>query len=396
LDWFNVPKLDTKETISEYLLNETNDEAFIKTKCYPFGSGFIFGKCFKVGNEVYYKNDTSQNLNIYTKKKYIRKEYQMKYMGETYVNSSYYYEFDSIKYTKGNYIEQVVGYNSFDYPTDGVKDDNWYSHVEFNETQISKGDFVETVTDTDRTLYPDDYYQGDYWYVFKETTLERLPGDYIAEARDEENNYPENGIYVLDDCWYIYEEFDENGPFKSKYTTGTVNSNVRSDYPDDAIQGNYWYDYQYDYIDYICHIYNDKIKGGVKYKQDVNPEADYTVGCVASAEVTFDYDNSLDDFQKYIDYGYFDYFIQQPNDKDEWRLIGRFWLDDVKYKRKTASVKAYDAIVAKDIYIDEFIKQTTFPISLTNFFHSLCEFCGVVGVIKGNLANRNFAFADNF
>jgi hypothetical protein len=280
------------------------------------------------------------------------------------------------------------------YPTFGSTSTTSYSYAGYSSGAVERGTFIEEVVSTDRNAYPnDDIFEG-YWYIYNRNNIRYFAGEYIKEVRDEEDIYHNNGI--TGDYWYIYDRYDVNGPFKSKYTTGTVNSNVRSDYPDDAIQGNYWYDYQYDYEDYICHIYNDKIKGGVKYKQDVNPEADYTVGCVASAEVTFDYDNSLDDFQKYIDYGYFDYFIQQPNDNDEWRLIGRFWLDDVKYKRKTASIKAYDAIVAKDIYIDEFIKQTTFPISLTNFFHSLCEFCGVVGVIKGNLANRNFAFADNF
>lgn len=280
------------------------------------------------------------------------------------------------------------------YPTFGSISNTSYSYKGYSSGAVERGTFIEEVVSTDKNAYPNDDILEGYWYIYNRNNIRYLAGEYIQEVRDEEDIYHNNGI--TGDYWYIYDRYDVNGPFKSKYTTGTVNSNVRSDYPDDAIQGNYWYDYQYDYEDYICHIYNDKIKGGVKYKQDINPEADYTVGCVASAEVTFDYDNSLDDFQKYIDYGYFDYFIQQPNDNDEWRLIGRFWLDDVKYKRKTASIKAYDAIVTKDIYIDEFIKQTTFPISLTNFFHSLCEFCGVVGVIKGNLANRNFAFADNF
>jgi hypothetical protein len=178
----------------------------------------------------------------------------------------------------------------------------------YNSGFSQKGDYIEQVTSTNSNAYPKDNYIGSYWYVYSHNNIRYFAGEYIKEARDEEDIYHNNGI--TGDYWYIYDRYDVNGPFKSKYTTGTVNSNVRSDYPDDAIQGNYWYDYQYDYEDYICHIYNDKIKGGVKYKKDVNPEADYTVGCVASAEVTFDYDNSLDDFQKYIDYGYFDYFIQ--------------------------------------------------------------------------------------
>lgn len=294
----------------------------------------------------------------------------------------------------GSYTE-VRAYNPTTYPEDGVQNGSYYVYVGEERVGDAKGDYIETVNSLNENAYPQNEPQGAYWYVFKEKTQSVVVGDFIEEVRDEEDLYPHNGVYEPDNCWYIYESFDVNGPFKSKYVSGTVDSNIRSAYPDDGILGSYWYDYQYDYEDYICHITNKNLKGGVKYKLDINPEADYMVGTVASAELSFDYDNSKDDFDKYIEYKYFDYYIQQAEDKD-WRLIGRFWLDDYKYGKSTVAVKAYDAVVEKDVYIDEFIKNTNFPITLTDFFHSLCEFCGVVGVINGSLPNRTFAFADNF
>ena len=192
----------------------------------------------------------------------------------------------------------------------------------------------------------------------------------------------------------MYQRYENNGPYKSRWVD-EVETNIRSAYPTDGIQGNYWYVYKKSYDGYKLQINDWQIKGGVDYKHNINPEKDFTIGCVASAEIDFNYDNTADDFQQYLDADYCDYWTWQPND-ETWRLIGRFWLTDAEYNRNLVKVKAFDAILATDAYVDEFITNTTYPISITDFFNNLCQLLGVTGRINSSLANTTFTFQDNF
>lgn len=138
------------------------------------------------------------------------------------------------------------------------------------------------------------------------------------------------------------------------------------------------------------------IRGGVSYNHDINPHDDYTVGCASSAEIKFNYDNSNNDVNRYIADGVFDYYIQQANDTD-WRLIGKFYITDSEIKRNLVSIKAYDAMIKAEAYIDDFIEAVTFPITIETMFSSLCSYLGVsCGGIQSSLVNETFAVKDNF
>ena len=143
-------------------------------------------------------------------------------------------------------------------------------------------------------------------------------------------------------------------------------------------------------------ITDSNIRGGVKYTQNINPNTDFTVGCASSAEIVFDYDNRNNDVSQYIEDGVFNYYIQQANDTD-WRLIGKFYIQSSEVKKNLITIRAYDAMIKTEAYIDSFIDGLTFPLTTTSLFTKLCSFLGVsCGGIDPGLVNTTFKIQDNF
>ena len=143
-------------------------------------------------------------------------------------------------------------------------------------------------------------------------------------------------------------------------------------------------------------ITDNNIRGGVKYTQNINPNTDFTVGCASSAEIVFDYDNRNNDVSQYVEDGVFNYYIQQANDTD-WRLIGKFYIQSSEVKKNLITIRAYDAMIKTEAYIDSFIDGLTFPLTITSLFTKLCSFLGVsCGGIDTGLTNRTFNVQDNF
>lgn len=143
-------------------------------------------------------------------------------------------------------------------------------------------------------------------------------------------------------------------------------------------------------------ITDSNIRGGVKYTQNINPNTDFTIGCASSAEIVFDYDNRNNDVSQYVEDGVFNYYIQQANDTD-WRLIGKFYIQSSEVKKNLINIRAYDAMIKTEAYIDSFIDGLTFPLTTTSLFTKLCSFLGVsCGGIDTGLVNRTFSVQDNF
>ena len=143
-------------------------------------------------------------------------------------------------------------------------------------------------------------------------------------------------------------------------------------------------------------ITDSNIRGGVKYTQNINPNTDFTIGCASSAEIVFDYDNRNNDVSQYVEDGVFNYYIQQANDTD-WRLVGKFYIQSSEVKKNLITIRAYDAMIKTEAYIDSFIDGLTFPLTTTSLFTKLCSFLGVsCGGIDTGLPNRTFNVQDNF
>lgn len=360
-----------------------------KYKDYENGYYYDIQNCYYNGEIGEYKGQRTSTSDL-------RNSYPSPLTSST--SYSYAYVLVDQEYGKGyQKVGEVSSRDIHTYPMDGmIEGDNslYYVYSHFIEDEYEKGDFIETVMSTNEpNKYPQNNHQGNYWYIYKDSELHQYAGSYIESLQAESKlTYPTSGPF--NGYWYDFTKYENQGPYKSRYVD-EVETNSRNAYPDDGIEGNYWYVYKNSYEGYKLQINDSQIKGGIDYKHNINPEEDFTIGCVGSAEIDFDYHNVADDFEKYIAQDYFDYYTWQSNDNG-WRLIGRFWIEDVKYNKTTASVKAFDAILATDAYVDTFIEETTFPITLTDFFYNLCDYIGVNGVIGDGIVNIGVSFADNF
>lgn len=306
----------------------------------------------------------------------------------------YWYVYEGLKKYPGDFLGVIKSETSDTYP-EGISGDYWYKYKGYGPYEdISKAEYIGVVESNNKNDFPIDSYQGQYWYVYTGSQLFQYLGDYLNQIDAEMMNaYPHNGIKGK--YWYVYKGYENNGPYKSKWIQ-QVETNEQNAYPQDGINGYYWYVYNKSYEGYKLQIEDSQIRGGIDYKHNVNPEEDYTIGCVASAEIEFDYDNRNGDVEQYLNEEYCDYYTWQPNDND-WRLVGRFYLDNVNHNRKLVNIKAFDAIGAKcEKFVDEFIANYTFPTTLRDFFGALCAELGVTGSIDTGLVNAGFSFGDNF
>ena len=358
-----------------------------------YSSNYYSGYKTRYPSDMYFTED--KKVDTTAPIEYIYDTDSSKYPSNDYQGNYFYKKLTNETTTSyGEFIDKVYSTTASLYPLDGKSGSYWYIYTGVEPiAPVKKDAYLGQVVSTDKNYYPADNYQGSYWYVYTGSQLFQYKGSFI-EVVDSENRYTYPTDGVKSDYWYVYEGFENNGPYKSRWVD-EVETNNKNTYPTDGISGNYWYVYKKSYNGYKLQINDENLKGGINYKHNINPEEDFMVGCVSSAEIDFEYDNTLDDFEKYIAEDYCDYYTWQPEDND-WRLIGRFWLDDVSYQRTSAKVKAFDAVLACDIYVDEFINNTTFPISLINFFNNLCKYCGVSGIINAGVTNTTKVFEDNF
>lgn len=288
-------------------------------------------------------------------------------------------------------LETVKSRNQDAYPIDAYGDDGYYYDYTTFELDLAKGDFIEQITTNYPNAFPSDGYRGGYWYVFNSTTINYFKGELLSkENAFDKNKYPVEG--KQGDYWYSYVGYENNGPYKYRFIDQVESNNLNA-YPQDGIEGNYWFVYNKSYEGYKLQIQDYQIRGGVNYQQNINPENDYTVGNVSMAQVDFTYDNTNNDLQQYLDQDYFLYYTWQMSDND-WKLIGKFYIDDADYNRTKAKIKAYDAIAKTEKFIDSFIDKVSYPVSLNSFFYMLLKHLGLNGKISGS--NMNQLIYDNF
>ena len=289
--------------------------------------------------------------------------------------SGYYYKYVGEEDVfAGEFIEEVESRNINDYPQDGEQDGFYYIYAYTTDDTLIKGDLIEQVENTDKNAYPNDKVVDDYWYVYSHSEIHYFCGMKIGKENSfDKNDYPIDG--KQGDYWYYYIGYENKGPYKN-YFIDQVETNQPTSYPLDGINGNYWYVYNKSYTGYKAQIFDNQIIGGINYQHNINPQSDATIGNVGMAKVDFTYDNTNDDFQRYIDLDYFLYYTWQNNDSD-WRLIGKFFIDDVSYNRTRAKITAYDSICKTEAFVDDFIEQTTFPITLQAFYNNLLTYLGL-------------------
>lgn len=136
---------------------------------------------------------------------------------------------------------------------------------------------------------------------------------------------------------------------------------------------------------------DSNLYGGVKYLQDINPSIDLNIGTSASAQVKFTTD-TLDSSSIGMQ---FTYSVKQ-NGESSFKQVGVFTITDAeKTTGGRYNVTAYDNVSKFDIVIDSWLDNLTFPMTVANFFSSLCTYCGVTPY-STTFTNSTFTFQDNF
>ena len=318
-------------------------------------------------------------------------------------NIWYEYTNGGITYEKGeptgNSVESTDGTA---YPESGPQDGVWYESTG-NYTTQSKGSHIKQVSSTSRDTYPQDGIQGDYWYTYNhesENYTKGEPTGTIVSSGDAAA-YPNNGRLAADGFWYesIEPETSEkkgsligsittNSPdtypqdsiqdgYWYTYTgedshevrgesTGTqVSSLNRNAYPDDGVKNGYWYVFNNEKFIYTT-ITDSELYGGIKYKSYINTEADWRAGTVSSASIEFTTSIPMvlgDEIQ---------YFKRYSRD-NSWSYVDNYIVDEVIKTpyQDVYKVVAYDYITLFDVYVDEWLKTLTYPITIQNLYTQL-------------------------
>lgn len=320
-------------------------------------------------------------------------------------DDDYWYVKTSITtfYEKGEPTGNVVkSTDSTAYPNDKYQDGFWYVFKQSYAT-TSKGDYIEQVSSTVGDTYPNDGIQDDYWYtlVSEGGTYSKGEETGVIVSSKDAAAYPNNGRLAADGFWY--ESIEPETTVKKKNLVAYVSANSLDAYPQDGIKGNYWYvydyedeptkvvgafvekvysTYQYEYPinairgDY-WYVYKGKgilpftitdaeLYGGIKYKSYINTEADWRAGTVSSASIEFTTSVPMvlgDEIQ---------YFKRYSRD-NSWSYVDNYIVDEVIKTpyQDIYKVVAYDYITLFDVYVDEWLKTLTYPITIQNLYTQL-------------------------
>lgn len=277
------------------------------------------------------------------------------------------------------------------YPDDGLKDSFWYVYQGTESgTTYRKNTYLGTVSSTSINTYPQDGIQGSYWYTYQTYNSTTSKGSFIEKVFSSlENDYPTDGIQY--GYWYTLSESDVTTAMKGNYIE-TISSTVSSEYPADGEYNGYWYTAWPE--DGYYPAWNDRnILSSVNYKQNINPSQDYIVGAVAAASIEF---SSTLDFTDNMTNTKFKYFNNLGH-KSDMNEIGIFNITSVERQSSGGyKIIGVDNISKFDKYCDDFIENTSFPLTLKQFFINLCNYCSAEYVANSLSVNDTYIVNDNF
>lgn len=343
------------------------------------------------------------------------------YCGQGSLDKNYVWKaYTSIEQQPSTYIGEIISSSPTGFPQNGFDVNGAYlnnsavNYFIFNREEDvdgTKGEFIEEVEENSK-IYPDNGIQDNYWYVYNDSkyysettgyqisTTIKPPLIGSVTARNQRNAYPDNGVFTLPDgtveaqFYYVYKDYT------TEYSKGSYINNVssftRTAYPDDNyIINDGWYVYMGEENIQSAELIIDdtKLMGGVNYIQEVNTSEDLQIGTASSAQVNFTiFADDADATTQYLNKPFEYYKLRNQ----EWKKIGEFVLTKAEIEgRTTANITGYDFISKFDIVVDDFIENTTFPISLGQFFSNLCEYCGCQA-FSTTFPNSTFSVKDNF
>ena len=330
---------------------------------------------------------------------------------------------------RGEYIKDVSYMNQFYYPNNGPMDDYWYVYID-KTTINSRGQYEGSVSSSSASAFPANGIYNGQWYTYTHTNFINTKGEYLETVSStSESDFPKDGIKGY--YWYILSDYKVNNVKQEK--VDQVDTTDPDAYPQDTPLGGYWYErvdhytrvdpiryaedvwstsanayptdgvasdgFWYKYVGqryipkYI--IGDNQLKGGVKYKQEVNTSEDYVPGDVGCAEIQFTIFTEPKEAQKYLDLEC-DY-LYRMRDEDGWTRVGHFTITTASDKTATTTdLRAYDNIIKSEKIVDDFVKNTKYPIRLKDYFMNLCSYCGLTGVWGQGVTNEDFLVKNNF
>lgn len=393
--YYEFVKEETTNTITAHHLGNYLYEAHAPTKIYPEAT-------------------TIPAYHELTGKYYL-------YCGQGSLDKNYVWKaYTSMDQQPSTYIGEIISSSPTGFPQNGFDVNGAYlnnsavNYFIFNREEDvdgTKGEFIEEVEENLK-IYPDNGIQDNYWYVYNDSkyyseitgyqisTTTKPPLIGSVTARNQRDAYPDNGVFTLPDgtveaqYYYVYKDYTVEYS-KGSYINN-VSSFIRTTYPDDNyVINDGWYVYAGEENIQSAELIVDdtKLMGGVNYIQEVNTSEDLQIGTASSAQVNFTiFANDADATTQYLNKPFEYYKLRNQ----EWKKIGEFVLTKAEIEgRTTANITGYDFISKFDIVVDDFIENTTFPISLGQFFSNLCEYCGCQA-FSTTFPNSTFSVKDNF
>lgn len=393
--YYEFVKEETTNTITAHHLGNYLYEAHAPTKIYPEAT-------------------TIPAYHELTGKYYL-------YCGQGSLDKNYVWKaYTSIEQQPSTYIGEIISSSPTGFPQNGFDVNGAYlnnsavNYFIFNREEDvdgTKGEFIEEVEENLK-IYPDNGIQDNYWYVYNDSkyysettgyqisTTIKPPLIGSVTARNQRDAYPDNGVFTLPDgtveaqFYYVYKDYTVEYS-KGSYINN-VSSFIRTTYPDDNyVINDGWYVYAGEENIQSAELIIDdtKLMGGVNYIQEVNTSEDLQIGTASSAQVNFTiFADDADATTQYLNKPFEYYKLRNQ----EWKKIGEFVLTKAEIEgRTTANITGYDFISKFDIVVDDFIENTTFPISLGQFFSNLCEYCGCQA-FSTTFPNSTFSVKDNF
>ena len=267
--------------------------------------------------------------------------------------------------SKGSHIEQVSSTSRDTYPQDGIQGNYWYTYNHESEN-YTKGEETGTIVSSgDAAAYPNNgrLAADGFWYESIEPETSEKKGSLIGSiTTNSPNTYPKDSIQ--DGYWYTYTGEDSH-EVRGESTGTQVSSLNRNAYPDDGVKNGYWYVFNSEKFIYTT-ITDTELYGGVKYKSYINTEADWRAGTVSSASIEFTTSFPValgDEIQ---------YFKRYSRD-NSWSYVDNYIVDEVIKTpyQDVYKVVAYDYITLFDVYVDEWLKTLTYPITIQNLYTQL-------------------------
>lgn len=288
---------------------------------------------------------------------------------------------------KGDFIEYVFADSANAYPEEGVQDDYWYSYIGEVEGQ---GDFIEQVENSQKT-YPEDGIKNGYYYKLYQTDTFYNKGELNGSVRSEnEYAYPEDDR--IDETWYEYSlsaELPENG-----YFIDEVSSSIESAFPANDQQDGYYYISLGTKKVYEKTLTDKEILGGVEYQIDISQNTDFSIGSTPSAEISLTINQTEEDSQWYLNQPCI--YSVKFTDNADWKQIGIFNITSIQKKDKiSCRLTGYDNMIKLDRYVDSYINNLNYPLSLGTITTGLIQYCNLE-YEDLDLCNSNYQMKQNF